>query len=488
VTDAARLLYSSSVFHGSLGAVVAADAVAAAPVDVATAPVDVAIELRRRVARDALLDPFGWVGLAVVALVLHGMVADAAVDPGRTAAVAVAVLGVLATVSHRTADFLLFGMQENDFLRTQPLGPRGLLRVRAAELGWWSMPTRLLAAACGFGLAGAVGAGALFVAGTALDRAALRAAIALRDRFGAGAPRIGGAGAAAAVVALLAVPTGLALPPGASATTLVLGVAAAVGGLGLLGGRGVDAPFDARYARAASAASSVGRLALRRVWPVLDRLVPLPAPIRARWLRDVALLLRGWDGRGLFLLALSPLAGVVLAGELQGHLRPEALLWRVLQAAALGGAAVAYAVGPGVHVLRNRAMVWERTAPRPGRRATISAHAYAATFALLHAGTILATAALADGGRHGGAVLGVAPAVLALELAMAHYTVAYALTRTAGRRVAGETTLAFALPVVAVAVAGVSLVHPFLGLVYFAGTAGMYARGVDRYEAVEVTW
>ncbi|GEM_PF-2009139 len=453
-----------------------------------TAPVDIAVDLRRRVARDALLDPFGWVGLAVVALVLHGLAADAAVDAGRAAAVVFATLAVLCTVSHRTADFLLFGTPENDFLRTQPLGPRGLLRVREAELGWWSMPPRILAAACGFGAAGLPGAVAVFVAGTVLDRAALRAAVVLRDRLAGSAPRAGGLPAAVGAGAIVLVPPGLALPPEVAVPFAAVAVCAVAAVLGFGVGRGLDGTFDLRYARAASVADRAERLALPRLWRVLERLVPLPAPIRARWTRDVVLLARGWDGRALFLLLLSPLAGVFLAGELQGHLRPEAFLWRVLQATALGGAAVAYAAGPGVHVLRNAAMVWERTAPRPGARASLAAHAYAGAFALLHGGIILAVAAWADGGRHLGMLATVAPAVLALELAMAHYTVAYAMTRTVGRRIAGEATLAFALPVVAVAVAGASLVHPLLGLVYFAGTAGMYARGVDRYDGVEVTW
>jgi hypothetical protein len=450
-------------------------------------PVDVAIELRRRIARDALLDPFGWVGLAVVALVLSRLASDHSQgDPVRVGAVVLAALGVLATVAHRTADFLLFELRENDFLRVQPIGPRGLLTVRTHELGWWSVAPRILGAACGYGAAGLPGAIALAVAGTALNGAGIRAAIALRRRFEARGPKLGGIGALGAAVVLVAVPPGgLADATPTVAAVLVAGLVAVPA---YLFGRGAASTFDRSYAGAASAAARAERLTSSRLWPFLERTIPLPPALRVRVVRDLVLLARGWDGRGLFLLMLSPLAGYFLVGELQGHLRPDALLWRVLQAAALGGAAVAYAAGPGVHTLRNDDMVWERTAPHPGRRASLAAHAYAAGFAILHSGGILAVAALADGGRHAPLVAWATPAVLAVELAMAHYTVAYAMTRTTGRRVAGEATLAFALPVVAVAVAGASLVHPTLGLVYFVLTAAMFARGVRRYEAVEVTW
>lgn len=462
MTGAACVLYSSRVIE--------------------VPPVEVAIALRRRIARDALLDPFGWVGLAVVALVLHGMAASAAGGSAGTAAVVFATLGVLATITHRTADFLLFGMAENDFLRTQPIGPRGLLTVRLHELSWWTLPTRLLAAACGLGAAGPMGAAAVFVAGTALNRPAMAIAMVLRDRVGSRATAVGALGSLVGAAALV-VPT-----PPLDSTVAAIAVSGAVGLVGGLSGRAMEGVFDRRYARAASAAARAGDLSMGRLWSFLDRVLPLPAPIRARLVRDLVLLPRGWDGRALFLLAMAPLAGVFLAGELQGHLRPAAFLWRVLQATALGGAAVAYAVGPGVHALRNSAMVWERTAPRPGRRASAAAHLYGAGFAAAHGLIILASAAFADGGRHLPLLAGVAPAVFALELALAHYTVAYGLSNTTGRRIAGEATLAFAIPVVGVAVAGVSLIHPALGLVYFAVTASMYARGVARYEAVEVTW
>jgi len=453
------------------------------------APVDVAIALRRRIARDALLDPFGWVGILVVSYVLFDLAAAFANgDPARGAAVVVAALAVLVSTTHRTADFLLFEMKENDFLRTQPLGPRGLLLVRAEELGWWSLPPRLIAAAAAFGAGGVAAAAGVFVAGTLLDRTALRLAIVLRRRFEGREAAAGASGALAGALILSTMPGGRLLLPEAASTPAIAGAAVICGGAAWLFGRGLEASFDRDYATAASNASIATPLSAGRTWRLLERVLPLPAAIRIRVVRDLVLLLRGWDGRGLLLLLLSPLAAVFLIGELQGHLRPDALLWRVLQAAALGGAAVAYACGPGVHLLRNAGMVWERTSPNPGAGAGAAAHVYAAGFALLHGVVLLGAAALADGGRHLDLLPRIAPAVLLLELAMAHYTVGYSMTRTTGRRIAGEATLAFALPVVAVAVAGASLFHPALGLVYFVVTAGMFAQGAARYEAVEVTW
>lgn len=108
--------------------------------------------------------------------------------------------------------------------------------------------------------------------------------------------------------------------------------------------------------------------------------------------------------------------------------------------------------------------------------------------ALLHGGATLVTLALAQGGRFAADVPGLVLPVLGLELAMAHYVVAYTMGATRGRRVAGEGTIVLALPIVAVGVALASVFHPALVLLYFLITAGMFAAGVRRYERVEVTW
>jgi hypothetical protein len=335
-------------------------------------------------------------------------------------------------------------------------------------------PARVLAAAAASSDGGLWVGVAVWIAASLAPAFGLRLATALRRRFG---PR-------GRVLALL--PAAVAIPAPLPWSWEAILVFAAVG---LLAGRGLRAAFlrdGPRLASDAQTAPSARRSATWRSLAALAR--ALPVALRARVVRDAVLSLRGQDVQGALLLLLSPLSCLLLVDELATMPSRAALPWRVLTAAAIGGGAVAWAVGPGIHRLRNVAMSWERLAPRPGQRAMASSLIWGLGLALLHGGATLVTLALAQGGRFAADVPGLVLPVLGLELAMAHYVVAYTMGATRGRRVAGEGTIVLALPIVAVGVALASVFHPALVLLYFLITAGMFAAGVRRYERVEVTW
>ena len=154
----------------------------------------------------------------------------------------------------------------------------------------------------------------------------------------------------------------------------------------------------------------------------------------------------------------------------------------------VGAAAIAYAVGPNIHVLRNGAMSWSRTSPRPGRGSLYGALIYGFLFALLHAGLILATVALAREGSHRGAVVSLAFPVIALEAGMVHFAVVYSMAESLGRRVAGEGALILALACVAAGLAVLGYLYPLALPLYLVLTMGLASRAVHRYETLEVTW
>jgi len=424
----------------------------------------VARDLQWKVARELLLDPLTWIGVAVAAWALH-----------RTGVLgAEAALLALMALATLQGDELLFRRRHGELLRTMPLGRHGFLRVCQTELGWWLHPARLLAAAAASSDGGAlVGLGTWLVAGLA-PPLGLRLALALRRAFGDRGRLV------ALLPALVAIPSPLPWTWEPAAVFLALA---------LLARADLRDAWVRDFGRLASDAVTAtgGRSGL--TWRALSLLTrPLPVPIRARVVRDLTLLLRGRDGQGAILLLLSPLSCLLLVDELASMPGRSSLPWRVLTCAALGGAAVAWATGPGIHRLRNVVMAWERVSLRPGSRAMAGSLAWALTAALLHGAATLATVALVQDGRFAGDVPGLILPVLGLELAMAHYVAAFVMGATRGRRIAGEGTIVLALPVVAVAVALAAMFHPALVLVYFVVTAGMYAAGVRRYERVEVTW
>jgi uncharacterized membrane protein YecN with MAPEG domain len=224
------------------------------------------------------------------------------------------------------------------------------------------------------------------------------------------------------------------------------------------------------------------------LWNLLARVLPLPRRIRSRVVRDLILLLRGQDLRGAFLIAASPASYLVLRDELAVLRRPELVGWRTLTCAALGGAAVAYAVGPGIHLVRNQVMSWERVSRQAGRSALRGALAYALGFAALHSVGTLITVALSANGRFADHVPGLIAPVFILELAMAHFVVVFTMGASSGRKVHGEGTLVLALPIVAVGVAIFAWFSPWIAALYFLVTGGMAAQAVLRYEKVEVSW
>ena len=433
------------------------------PKEDGTAPVpwEVALALRWRVARELLLDPIAWLGTLAAGWAI-----------GRLGGLS-AGSGLLLLLGGATllADRLLFTSRETELLRTQPLGSTGLLQVRRAELGWLLQPLRVVLLLAVVGRDGWLVGAATWAAAGFLPGMAQRLAMALRVRYGTR-----GAGAML-IPALL----GLLQPiPGGWETALLVGAVAAFLGRG---------PGSAtRFEQLASEAQTASPRARGRCWRTLEALLPLPAPLRSRLVRDLVLLLGGRDLRGATLLLLAPLSCLLLRDELSSLSSPNLLEWRTLTCAALGGAALAYAVGPGIHLLRNEVMAWERTAPYPGRRALSSALLYALGFVLLHGAAILATVALSEQGRFAGEVPSLLVPVLGLEAAMAHYVVVFTMGASAGRRVLGEGTLVLALPVVAIGVAVAVWFSPWLALLYFVFTTGLVAKGIQRYDRVEVQW
>lgn len=448
----------------SMAAGIASSVASQTPSIEATAPWEVARDLQWRVARELLLDPLTWVGVLVAGWALHrtGVLG--------TEAALLALMG-LATLQ---ADELLFRRRHGDLLRTMPLGEFGFLRVCRAELGWWLHPARILVAAAASSDGGPAVAVTVWLGAAFAPTLGLRLAIALRRGFGA----------RGRLVVLLPAVVAVFAPLPWTWQPLLVFVA-----LGLLAGRDLKAAFRRDFPRLASDACTAPSARPGATWRGLSALARLlPVAVRARVVRDLVLLLRGRDVQGAILLLLSPLSCLLLVDELASMPSRASLPWRVLTCAALGGGAVAWAVGPGIHRLRNVVMSWERVAPHPGSRAMTGSLVYGLGLAVLHGGATLLTLALVQGGRFAEDVPMMALPVLGLEVAMAHYVVAYTMGATRGRRVAGEGTIVLALPVVAVAVALASVFHPALVLVYFVITAGMFAAGVRRYERVEVTW
>jgi hypothetical protein len=443
-----------------------------------------AAELRWKLASGALLDPFSLVGAAIAAWACHragaAWVGD---DALRATLLAPGVLCALVLVSGAIGATLLYDRTENDLLRSLPLGERGFLKLSRKELGWWTVVPRALGAAAVLGGAGVGPALVVLVASSGSREAGLSAAIILPR---SARQHVGRAAASALAVAAAAVAwLSPAVAPPANAA-LASSIAA---GLLLLATFGSPARLWPRFGPARlSAASARPRTRGPAIGPWLDRILPLPGPARARLLRDLLLMLRGRDARALALFALSPLACIYLADELARGGTDQALTWRVLSAAALGGAAVAYAGGPGVHLLRTRALAWERMAPSPGRRHVVAALAWAMSFAALHGVLILATVFWADGGRSADLVPSLVLPVLVLETAMAHFVVGFVAGASDGQRVHGEGTIALMLPFVALGVALVGMLAPWAAPLYFLVTAKMVRDGARRIETMEVAW
>ncbi len=447
-----------------------------------SSPTDVAIALRWRLVRDVLLDPFVWVGGVLIGVVAAR--AGAGLEGpslAATAPLAASLVGL--SVALMSADALLFGTAENELLRTQPLGPRGLLEVRRRELGWWMHAPALLGAAFALGAAGPVSAAVAWIAVRFGIDAGLQGALLLR---GPSAPRR----TTAAAIASTGVGVGLLFlsPPTGSLPPKILPFlgAAPVVLLGLLGRGALNRSWDARYERLASAALAAPSRPRARLGRVLARFLPLPAPLRARVSRDLILLLRGRDGRGALLLGLSFLSVGMI--DLDPTPTSGQLLWRALSAAALGGGAIAYAVGPGVHRLRIEVLPWIRTAPHAGRRGVIAGLLWGGALATVHSGWVLLWIALARDGWFVSDLPSLVGPVLGLELAMAHFAVLFTLSRAAGRKVIGEGMLIFALPVVAIVIALVGVLAPWAIPVYFLVTAGMLGQASRRIDTIEVTW
>ncbi len=440
-------------------------------------PVQVATALRWSVARGVLLDPFAWVGGVLLALVLAR--SGEWLEP-RFGALSVTAAASFLTLAVGTgfADSLLFRNPENDLLRIQPLGPRGLAEVRHTELGWWLQVPALLGAAVALGAGGAMDGLAAYIAGRCGVGAATSCAVIARAAVGRAGAALGGAAVVLLAGAALVACEGLALPPWSGAA-LAAGVGLALGQLRFR-------LWDARYEGLASEALSAPSSPHAPGWALLSRLLPLPSVLKARVLRDGALLVRGADGRGALLLMLSPLA--VLGLQFDPTPTSGQLLWQALTAAALGSGAIAYAVGPGVHRLRVQVLPWERTAPAPGRRALLAGLAWGGLWACLHAGWILAVIATARNGWFAGEVGSLALPVFALELAAVHFSVVFTLSRALGQTVNGEGMLAIALPMVAVGVALAAVLFPAAILLYPLATVGMTAQAAGRLDQLEVTW
>jgi len=442
-----------------------------------TAAFDVARDLRWRMVRGPLLDPIALIGTGAAAWGAWRLGALHPEGLGPVLAPVAALLALLA-VAGLLAEDLLFRRPENDLLRAQPLRRDDLRRLRELEVRWWCGPLRLVIAGFVLGAAGWLPAAATLLPGFA--GAAVGLARVAR-RLGRRAPMalLLGAVPGAAAWALLgshpwAAPEWAPVVAALATQAAMHGIAAAL-----------RPGFEEEYDRLASAAATAPPRRRGASWRRLQRLLPLPPPIRARLLRDLAQFTRGQDLRAAALLALAPLSVITLATTV---LQPRELAWASLTAAAMGGAAVAYAVGPGVHVLRNRAMSWERTAPRPGRRALAAALLWASGPALAHGACVLVAARLSSDGLHAAAVPALVLPVLGLELAMAHYVVAWTQSTSLGKRVAGEGTMVFSLPVVALLVAVAGRIAPPVVLLYFVISVPLLVQASQRYDAVEVTW
>jgi hypothetical protein len=445
---------------------------------------EAAAALRWKLASGALLDPFSLVGAAAAAWAAwRAAGAWVGGDPVRAAALPLLVLGGLAAVATAVAAALLYERRENELLRSLPLGPGGFLRLCRRELGWWmTIPGAVAAMAVGGG-SGAPAGALVLVGGLGAREAGLLAAVGLGARGRRLLVRAATLGLFALGAALWMHPPSLALPAWAGA------LAAGVAGAAAFGARPLaDRLWPRLSARRLSDAVARPRGAGPAWGALLDRALPLPGPWRARLLRDLLLLVRGEDPRALLLLGLSPLACVWLVGELARPGNAQALTWRVLTASALGGAAVAYAAGPATHLLRARALGWERVAVAPGRRHLGAALAWSLGAAFLHGGGVLLTVAFALGGRHADLVPGLALPVLGLEAALAWFVAAFVAGATDGRRVLGEGSLAIMLPVVALGVALVGLLAPWAVPLYFLLTADMVRQGVRRIDTLEVAW
>ncbi|MCO4771159.1 MAG: hypothetical protein KDA24_14080 [Deltaproteobacteria bacterium] len=441
-------------------------------------PVEVARALRWRVARDVLLDPFAWVGGVLLAAVLARVGGSVSEASGALVVLAAAPLISLA-LGIGLADALFFRTQENDLLRTQPLGEFGLLEVRRAELGWWLQAAALLAAAVGLGAAGPTGGIAAYLASRLTVGGSATLALWTRSWAGRSGAALGMLGVSGVGVGLLLLPRVLPLPD-------VPGWVGAFGpaGLGLALGVSLRSSWGRLYEVLASDAAAAPSTPRSRFPRVLSRLLPLPATWRARVVRDLTLLLRGRDGRGAVLLALSPAAALTL--RFDPTPTSGQLLWQVLSAAALGGGAIAYAVGPGVHRLRLQVLPWVRVTPRPGQRALGAALVWGAVWATLHSGLLLLVVANARDGWFLQELPGLVLPVLALELSMVHFSVVFTLSRTTARGLLGEGMLAIALPAVAVGVALAGVLAPWAMLLYPLLTIGMTGEATHRLDQVEV--
>ncbi len=434
------------------------------------APWEAARDLRWRAVRDVVLDPIAMLGTVVVAWAL---VRSGAVGPEA------AVL-LFAAFAIRTGDELLFTRPDGELLRVHPLGLTGFLKVRLAELGWWLHPPRVLLAACvgaGYGFWFGIAAWALGGYGRSFG---LWGAIHTRRASGRHGGWVWLPGAAAVVLQHADV----------GAEAVLLGAAGVVLTFATIAPWAVEGAYLAHFDRLVSDAATAPRSRTRVLWSAL-RGLSLPIVdrgIRSRLVRDAVLTLRLQDPQGAILLLLAPLSCLLLVGELETLPTPAAMPWRTLTCAALGGAAVAYGTGPGIHRLRMASMPWERTSAHPGRRALASALVWALGLATLHGAATLATVALTQGGRFSGDVAGLALPVLGLEWAMAHFVVVQVFANQRGKRILGEGTLVLSLPVVAITIAVAGVLMPALIPVYFIVTAGMTAAAAARYDAVEVTW
>jgi hypothetical protein len=454
------------------------------------APWEVATTLRWKIVRGVLLDPISWLLLAVSAWAIHEFSHNLSQSGGWGGSLIIlAALSGCLVFAVTYGDRLLFRESDNDFLRTQPLGDLGFYRLRSEELGWWLRPPALLAAAAGLGVSGWWLA--LLCAATVAALAPLGLYLALRAR------RIPGRLRSLILVSVLAAPT-LAvylladLPLGPSFAPAETWLAAAPACLllaaAIAGRSAAPSLFRTLFATTASQAAVRDQREMGRLWRIFITFLPLPMGVRSRLTRDLVLLLRGWDTRGSLLLLLSPLSCLYLGDVLSGSMREAALLWRVLESAALGAAAIAYAVGPNIHVLRAEAMSWSRCSPQPGRNELHSALLYAAGFATLHGALILLTVATVRDGRFLAQLPELVLPVLALELFMVHFSVVFSMAESLGRRVAGEGALILALACLAAGLAVVAVIYPVALPLYLLVTLGLSSRARERYESLEVTW
>jgi len=436
--------------------------------------------------REVLLDPIALLVLAgccwaASGVASHGAEAGSA-GPAVVAATAIILL-VIATVT--IADALLFDLSENTLLRTLPLGESGFLELRRAELAWWLWPLAALAASVAGSAAGTSGTIAIIL--TAIGCLDLAPLIAMHLRRAVG-PRRRMVLTSAAVGTIVAAALCSNHAAEAGATTLAPALGLLLFGGGRWVGRSRARTFLRLHPHTASQVASRGSRANGITWSLWSRFVWLPSTLKARVLRDIVLLGRGWDLRGAALLALSPLSCLYLEGSLATVPNEAALSWRVLQSTALGSAVIAYAVGPGIYVLRSRAMSWERIAPTPGRNAALSSLCYGFLFATLHGALTLSVVAWSHDGSHDHAVVSLILPVLALEYSMVHFAALFSLSNGIGRRVSGEVMIVPSLVLVAIVLAGVSMLWTWAAPLYFVVTAGMVGQAIAAYERVEVTW